>query len=360
MLLFWTEPEYLLAMAGWLAVMVLTLRWLLQTRRRLRVLAPRKTRRSLYVAFSTWLVLALLTAFELSFAAFVDHSDAFNMTNISKRWFRRHIETQRNLAGFRDQREFVEQLPDGLRRIVFLGDSFTIGHGIRRREDRFTDRVEAAIEQVAPGQYQVANLGECGWEVSMIEAMMKATFEKGYRTNVVVYVYMLNDIEGYDPRTQATIRELQETQPQSGLWTNTYFFNWLYFRWQQYQAGRTVDYFPHLANSYRSEAWRKVRNSLRRMHANAREHGTEFRLVVFPFLHNLGPDYPFQAVHQQLVDFCREEGIAVLDLEPVLTPHRSEGLVVNAFDNHPNEFCHGLVAEAILKELLSDLVPQRD
>ena len=357
MMLFWTEPEYLLAMAAWLAVMVLTLRWLLDTRRRLRVLAPTKTRRSLNAAFSIWLVLALLTSFELGFAAFVDHSDAFNMTNISKRWFRRHIEPQRNANGFRDRREFVEKPPGDVRRIVFFGDSFTIGHGIRRMEDRFTDRVEAALEQAAPGQFQVANLGECGWEVTIIEGVMKATLAKGYEADVFVYAFMLNDIEGYDPRTEATIRELQKRLPQSRLWTNTYFFNWMFFRWQQYQGGGTVDYFPHLADSYRSDAWRKVCISLRFMHADCRKHNVEFRMMLFPFLHNLGPDYPFHSAHQQLVEFCREEGIAVLDLEPVLTPHRSEGLVVNAFDNHPNEFCHGIVAEAIMKKFYSHLVP---
>jgi len=353
-MLFWTEPEYLLAAFLWMLALGFGLRRLLLWRRRCKVQGS--SVKAVGVALSVWMLLAFVTSLEVGFAAFADSTDAFNMTNISKRWFRRYIEPQRNGDGFRDRREFAKQPPEGVQRVMFYGDSFTIGHGLRRMQDRFSDRVEVGLNAGATApRWECANLGECGWEIAAIEGVMKATLKEGYRAKIFVYCYMLNDIEGYDPRTTEAIKEIQKHQPQHWLWTRTYFFNWLFFRWQQYQAGRTVDYFPHLRDSYRSPVWNSVKATLIRMRNVAAERDVELRVAIFPFMHNLGAEYPFREVHQQLAAFCRLEKIPVLDLEPVFTAHLQEGLVVSRFDNHPNERGHELAADALLSELLSDL-----
>jgi len=354
MMLPWLELEYIVAMLAWLAVLAVWLRGMLLLRRRSAGGAggPRWLRALL----SVWAVLATLTALELFFALFVDQSDAFNQTMVSKRWFRRHVDAQRNDEGFRDRRELTLESPANVRRIFFFGDSFTIGHGIRRMEDRFTDRIEQQLNGGgAAERIQVFNLGEPGWDVSLIEGLMQSALQQDYQADMFVYVYMMNDIESYDPRTLEAIQSIQKDQPKFLLWTRTYFFNWMYFRWQQFQAGRTVDYFPHLADSYRSPAWQSVQASLQRMQQRCRAKDVEFRMVLFPFLHNLGPDYPFRSAHEQLRDFCRQQEIPVLDLEPLLTGKMDSGLTVNRFDNHPNELCHALAAQAIVNGLLSDL-----
>jgi hypothetical protein len=84
-------------------------------------------------------------------------------------------------------------------------------------------------------------------------------------------------------------------------------------------------------------------------------HGADFRIVVFPFLHNLEPDYPFQAAHQQIMGHCSERGIPAIDLAPVLADHAAEGLTVNPFDAHPNEMANKWAAQAIEQDLLMDL-----
>ena len=101
--------------------------------------------------------------------------------------------------------------------------------------------------------------------MSLIEGMIKASVQQGYKADVFVYVYMLNDIEGYDPRTEEAIKLIQHDQPSFFLLTSTYFFNWLHFHWSQYRASRSVEYFPHLADSYRSRVWLNVRAALDRI-----------------------------------------------------------------------------------------------
>jgi hypothetical protein len=80
------------------------------------------------------------------------------------------------------------------------------------------------------------------------------------------------------------------------------------------------------------------------------------RVVIFPFLHDQGPRYPFAATHEKLVGHCRDAQIPVLDLEPVFRPRAGEDLTVNRFDAHPNERAHAIAAEAIYNQLLGDLV----
>jgi lysophospholipase L1-like esterase len=349
---FYLPLSYLAGLAVWLAGMGWGLVWCLKFRRRRKQL--KSSLLIPHLLLSVWFCLGLLTGAEIWCAFVVDQSDAFNMTNISKRSFRKYIEAQRNQSGWRDRREFPRTLPEGMRRIAFFGDSFTIGHGVRRCEDRFSDRVENLLEQARPGKFQVANLADPGLETSQIEARVRAVLEQGYQVDVAVYVFMLNDIEGYDPRTQEVIKSLQQAEPHFFLLSQTYFPNWIYFRWRQ-ATGRGGEYFPHLRDSYAEAPWNGLKSKLDELHRDCQSHQVDFRMVIFPFLHNLGPDYPFHTAHQKLKKYCDDAHIPVLDLEPILTPHISEGLTVNRFDAHPNERAHAIVAEALKDKLLADL-----
>jgi hypothetical protein len=352
MLLWYLPDEYLLGMGIWLAVMGATVVVLLKLRRASKT---RPVRLGLiHAGLSLWMFLSLVTAIELYFALFVDRSDSFNRTNISKRWIHRHIDAQKNRVGYRDAQDLTPEIPDGMKRIMFFGDSFTAGQGIPRREDRFSELLRADLDRTRPGKVQVANFGELGLEVVQITGRIEGVLTEGYEANTVVYVYMLNDIEGFDPKTIEVMQNLGRFDPQWFVFRNTYFLNWLYFRSMQYRHKELRDYFPHLVDAYRSDSWNGVARKLDELHSICRKRNVDFRMAIYPFVHNLGPDYPFRDVHRRLVDYCKSRGIKVLDLEPVLSPHAGEGLVVNRFDAHPNERANALVAEAMRTQLLAD------
>lgn len=349
---FYLPLDYLIGLLVWILFLGWSCIWCLRRRQHLK--RSRRRLSGVNLLLSLWMLCGVLTLGELWCAFLIDQSDAFNMTNISKRWFRKYIESQRNQAGWRDRREFSRTVPEGVKRICFLGDSFTIGHGIRRREDRFSDLVEGSLERTRPGEFQVANLGDPGLETSQIEAIVKSTLDQGYQIDMAIYVFMLNDIEGYDPRTQEVIKTLQQVEPRFFLVSKTYFFNWLYFRFRQ-ATGPGSNYFPHLVESYVTTPWDGLRRKLVELKSDCLTQNVDFRMVIFPFLQNLGPGYPFHDAHLRLVKFCREEHIPCLDLEPVLSRHAAETLTVNRFDAHPNERAHAIVAKALEETLLKDL-----
>ncbi|MEX2285669.1 MAG: SGNH/GDSL hydrolase family protein [Planctomycetaceae bacterium] len=351
--------EYLLGLLLWIAALGGAFVVLLRARRRRRGISARL--RLVNLGLSVWMGLALVTACEVGFAFFVDRSDAFNTTNIARRWTSLHIDGERNAMSFRDSREFEKSIPAGTRRLCFVGDSFTMGHGIVNMADRFSDRVAAELQSEHPGKYLVANIADLGLEVAQVEGRVGAILKEGYDVDLVIYVICLNDIEYYadrmsQPNSAATKQhEQRKTAKPFFLISETYFLNWMYFRVLQVADTQTRGYYNRLKDAYDSPAWEPFRSHLDQLNASCRAHNAELRIVVFPFLHNLGPDYPFLSAHAKIVEYCKQKNVRVLDLEPVLREHVGERLTVNAFDAHPNERAHAIAAEAIMKNLLADL-----
>ncbi len=353
-------PEgYLLGLVGWLIALAASLPALLKLRRRLkrRVVAGESERAGVDFAtkagLSLWMFLAALTMVELYFAIVYDESDSFNMSNVSKHWFARHVHA--NSEGFRDDQPLPRVLPAGKQRIAFIGDSFTFGHGIKNVSDRFGDRVGARLEAARPGRFLVSNISSTGIHVQLVTNLVETLVDRGHQIDVLVYTICLNDIEAYEPATDQMQQQLDRQSPKFFLFRNTYFLNMLYFRVQQAWLPEVRAYYSIMAESYRSAPWQGMRRKLDELRRYCAAHHVELRIVIFPFLHNLGPDYPFDAGHERIAEYCREAGVRCLDLKPVLLPHVQEGLTVNRFDAHPNERAHALAAQAIETELLDDL-----
>ncbi len=355
MLVLYLSDGYLIGMAVWLVILAALFFGVLWGRRRQRARG-----RGLFLpnlGLSLCMLLAVVTAGELAFACFADFSDTFNITNVSKRWLALHIDHERNNEGNRDHEPFTKYVPAGKKRIIFLGDSFTIGHGIKRMDDRFSNRVAEWLNEKAPGQYVVANLGDPGLETSQIESLAAGVMLKMQAdVSMFIYVYNLNDIEGYmDLAGQKPLEGIYTAGPQFFLFRDTYLLNWLYFRFRQFQ-GRNRPVFRQACGvvSDRSLGWPagqagptgpRVQAAARRaangdLSLPARFEGS--RCVS----RSPAPGWPISASRKRS---------PLLDLDPIFRQHAGENLMVSRFDAHPNERAHAIAAEAMRKDLLSDL-----
>lgn len=354
--------DYLLGMTGWLVALAAIFVGLLAWRRRSGTRHPSR-RKWANLGLSLWMFLATLTLVELYFAAIYDQTDSFNSTNVSQHWFERHVAPVQKVLHFkdgqitryRDDRPFPATISDRQQSICFVGDSFTFGHGVVNCADRFSDRVAASLERKAPGRFVVSNLSDAGRDTHWVEALLEALAKDRLPVKVVVYTICLNDIETFDPRTEEMYSAKPPWISQLFLVRNTYFLNLLYSRIRQASIPGGSSYYSFLQEDYSGPPWDRMRAKLDEIHQLCLRHGFDLRIVVFPFLHDFGPDYPFVEAHQRIVEFCKDAGVPVLDLWPVLQPSLSKGLTVNRFDAHPNELAHKLAAEAIERDLLRDL-----
>lgn len=357
---------YLISMALWLVLLLMTPRVLLGFRRRWK--AQPKKQKWVKLGLSLWLVCGLFTAIELGFALLYDTTDSFDMTYVSHRWFKVHVEPDLKQLAFqdgsgidyRDDVQFPLAIPRDQQHVVFLGDSFTFGHGVPDVRNRFTNQLRAKLnqDQSTQGKFAVSNLSKPGSDLLWGEAVLDNLARDRRPVDVAAYVMCLNDIEAFHERFMDFNNEVGRLRSQPGwfLVRDTYFFNWAYFRGVLLSQSEVRNYYSFVKDYYAGEPWQKFSAALQRVARQNAERHTQFCLVIFPFLHNLGPDYPFAEVHRQIAAKCEELRIPCVDLLPALQSHAGERLTVNPFDAHPNERAHALVAEE-LKLKLPALLP---
>jgi hypothetical protein len=353
---------YLLAMAVWLVLLGLTPIGLMKLRRRWASDAFRL--KFVRTWLSGWMLLCVLTLPEVGFTLLYDTTDSFDMTNVSRRWFKVHVAPDVRVLEFsnetgiqyRSDSDFVLNPPADQRHVCFLGDSFTFGHGVADVGDRFSDRVSKQLNEAKDYRVAVSNLAWPGTDLVWAEAILKNDFASNGRIDDAVYVLCLNDIEAFHDPTMSRSTTLSQFDPDGTLFRDTYFYNWLYFRAFQLLRGETRDYYSFVKEYYDGDAWLRFREALARTSAMCDENDCRFRVAIFPFLHNLGPEYSFRQIHGQIQADCEDLGIDCLDLDPALSAHSDERLTVNPFDAHPNERAHEIAAEALTEWLRNKAV----
>lgn len=295
----------------------------------------------------TWNLVAtgflLLTLFffsETYFRFFVDTTDSFGLSKITQRWGRRHY-VLNNLRA-RDNQDYQRKL-SGQRRISFIGDSFTAGHGVKNVEDRFVNIIRKSTPNL-----EVHAIAANGLEtIHEIDLIGKLSSSDGYEFDVVVLVYNLNDIAPRIPQTAEVYEKIAQISTDLNYFiSESYFLNALYFRSMFLQNPDLGAYYNYLQHSYQSPRWEEQKADLLKLKRTVDGQGAKLLVVTFPFLHNLSEGYEFQEAHDRLNKMWLSLEVPHLDLLEVMASG-GQSLVVNDYDAHPNELAHLIAANAI-------------
>ena len=278
---------------------------------------------------------------ELWFRFCHDTTDSIGYTKVARRWLQRHY--VRNQWKLRDNVEYALAIAPGKRRVSFVGDSFTAGHGIEDVEQRFANRVR----RMHP-DWEVHVLADNGKDTAAEVDGLMALVANGYAVDEVVLVYCLNDIQDLVSGWKGTADAVAKKAAQRwAALDDSYLLDMVYFRVAIADVPGIANYFEFVSEAYRGAVWEEQQKRLRALRDVVTQHGGRLSVVTWPFLHALGKEYLHEASHAQLAGFWHEEGVAHLDLLPVLRGHASAELTVNAFDAHPNEFASEIAANAI-------------
>ncbi|MBX3415907.1 MAG: hypothetical protein KF708_24715 [Pirellulales bacterium] len=289
----------------------------------------------------------LLAAAECYFRFWYDTTDGLTISRVARQWSARHFRF--NAAGFRDDHEYVSRPNLQRPRVTFLGDSFAVGFGIAKVEDRLSNLVQARSKKPREANC-FANVGlDTGAQLDLI----RRAHEQGYGTDDLVLVYCPNDVCDLIPEWRAVGEHINERVLQLGALRASYALDMFWCRWIAATDPAARGHFDIVPTGYGGETWRRQTERLRSLRDFCRENDIRFSIVLFPFLHDLD-DEQYHRAYDQLETFCAREEIPFLNLLPILAPHAAEGLIVNRFDPHPNERAHSLAADAIL-EFLDEL-----
>jgi hypothetical protein len=290
------------------------------------------------------LVVALLAsvallAGEIRYRYFYDTTDGVNMTKTSRRWYDRHW--QLNANNFRDTVDYDSVPKGGKRRVTFLGDSFTAAQGVDV-EARFANRYRALRPEV-----EVHALALCGWDtIDQLDFVQNQLAAGGYRFDLVVLCYCLNDLADLIPDLDRMFHRYQRTRP-NYFCRHSYFLNTLY--WRLLLAGDSFaqDYTQVIMEHYSGPTWEKQKARLKTLRDFIHARGGKLVVITFPFL-DYGESYPCEHVHQQLGEFWEEQKVPHLDTLSLFRAKPAKEWIVNAYDRHPNEQAHALVGEALM------------
>ena len=301
---------------------------------------------------SVFLLSMALLAGEVYYRFYYDATDALGYTKVCRRWYQRHWRT--NSSDCRDTLDYSLQCAPERRRITFLGDSFTAGHGIRNVEDRFANRI-----RIAHPEWEIHILAQPGFDTGNELEYLRNILSQGYRLDEVVLVYCLNDVADMFPEWAEAVERVRAADERNGwLLGSSYCLNTLYYRLRVRFTPDASHYYDYIKQGYRGADWDRQKQRLRAIRGLVESHGGRLAVVTFPFMHALGPSYEFQFAHDELNHLWRDLNVPHLDLLAIYRGLPPGKVTVNRFDGHPNEYANALAACAIEKFLKEQMAPK--
>ncbi len=251
--------------------------------------------------------------------------------------------------------DFRRQKPGDVYRVVLLGDSFTFGEGTPEPLIYPTLLGDVLRGRGAGGRrIEVVNLGIPGNDLRESRLTYQG-FGRRLDPDLVVFQWNTNDFPA--PNVQedhlrligARYREIYG-RAEALRWSHLLSF--AYVRLAMGQLSR------ELIATTREEALtgRYRFDEIGRMHRIAERDGAGFVVLAFPELIRFD-DYPYAAILELLREYCRSEGIALIDLLPALSAHPDHELWVHETDHHPNRIAHAIAARELAQGLDALLPP---
>ncbi len=267
-----------------------------------------------------------------------------------------------NEDGFRGPRFSREKLA-GVTRVACVGDSHTFGYGVA--DDEPWPAVVARIfeRQLGAGLVEVINAGVDAYDAEQ-EALWLERSVLDWQPDVVVWQYFLNDVamRGMPlKKSQMPGLWLRLTQPKR---KGVVGFLRRHSRAVDLVAEQTYQRLAlDMYGTARDElygadepAWHRVQAALLRAKELCQARGARMVVVLLPYLHRLGSDPTLPLVgrraHRIVGEFCRANGLQVLDLEELFAGMELAPLRLHPREYHANAQAYALIGRRVADWLL--------
>ena len=266
-----------------------------------------------------------------------------------------------NSRGYRDLERSIPR-PDGVRRAVCLGDSFTWGVSVLF-EDAWPQRLERGLSRERGETWEAVVLAEPGLNAVQMTSRLDAE-GFAYEPDVVVLAWVLNDSEDQDAaeaRRAADWVAEAEREPSA---LEAFLDRSALVRLVRRRVRATAENRERVRNFRAMYAddypgWIAAQKALRTIGGLCRSQGVPLVVAIFPLFGNpLDERYPFAEEHARVAQAASEAGARVVDLLPRYRGLRWELLVVDGRrDEHPNEIAHRIAAQALVRAV-DEVVPR--
>jgi len=294
------------------------------------------------VLFSLFVIFILLEAIFM----FIPRSHSADYTLASKLWYARYWKPINSL-GFRDQE------PDNNNPVIlFVGDSFTAGHGLKSVNDRFSNMVGEELNNKKQ-KYTIINIGKPNLDSrGEYETMINFLYLTRIKPQKIILQYCGNDIEGVAESNGLIFSGFRPPEDMNKLLifigSGSYFFNYIYFLFPREYLG--LSYIAYLTNAYKNDkVLSEHKNELRLFVAYARRNSIQLIVVVFPFLADIEMSNSMYV--NEIVVFFKANQVNVINISELAKKMPVEERIVNKNDTHASKKLNRIIAQEILNKL---------
>jgi hypothetical protein len=240
-----------------------------------------------------------------------------------------------NDKGFRGLDKSFKK-PKQITRIAFLGDSFTLGFGVKDG-----DTLPANFEHAVQSKYSNTEVLNFGISASSTKAQIEL-FERYiilFEPDIVVIVLFLNDAYPI-----GTLNVLSRPKVLAKVRKSSFFINASVGGVEKYFQNKKVIHYYQDGFLEGSPGWEVVKAALRKGKSLSEKHDFQFIVALYPVLVQLNEGYPFCDIHETIEDYCVSLKIPFVDLLNGFFGENDSELWVHPTDQHPNEIAHRIAA----------------
>ncbi|PKN52913.1 MAG: hypothetical protein CVU55_06745 [Deltaproteobacteria bacterium HGW-Deltaproteobacteria-13] len=294
------------------------------------------------VLFSIFVIFILLEAIFM----FIPRSHSADFTLASKLWYAKYWKPINSL-GFRDYE------PTGDHHVIlFVGDSFTAGHGLKSIEDRFSNIIGREANQKGK-KYTAINIGKPNLDTRGEYDVMKQFFyETRIKPEKIILQYGGNDIEGASADFGIKFDGFKPPANMNKflilVGSGSYFLNYIYWQFPREYLG--MPYMTFLSQAYKNDRiLSKHKEDLQLFMDYAKENSIQLIVVVFPFLADV--EMSDSMYVNDIVDFFKANKVSVINVSQLVKDIPVSERIINKNDGHPSKRVNRLVAQEILNKL---------
>ena len=256
-----------------------------------------------------------------------------------------------NKHGYRDY-EYSLKKPEGIFRVLVLGDSQTFGHGIKDLKDTWVKKLEAKLQKEGRNaSIEVLNISGPGWNS---DTHLYELFKNGFKFNpdLVILAYAHNDIPF--PTSVNCNSSDRKITPNINIFQSSKLASFIDFRINRLleKVGEKPSYFDCLNQAYGSMGWEMNKFYLDMMALALSIKKIHFMITVIPIIHQLDDDYPLIGAHKKLKEFSHQRRIEFLDFYEKSFKNIDVGhLKISKTDHHLNQRASDIIANTLFNRL---------
>lgn len=230
------------------------------------------------------------------------------------------------------------------KRILFLGDSVSIGDGVENKKKIFAYLLKEKLNNISENKIEIINYAITGYNLLDQKILLETDGIK-CKPDLIIYPYYQNDLYSqtyYVPFMIPYLKYRYSKNPVHHL-RIYYFFT---YKWTKLR-------FNFLKNKF---DYKDATNILNEMIKISKKSNISFYLIDFP---NIEKDYPTDGFIEQ---YSNEKGIEYLDIRKELKKRGLDYLTLRASPvdiAHYNYYGHRIIADILYLDLLEkDLIPK--